>query len=129
MAVPSHLAPSKRSLWLWLLQRVSGVALIVLLLIHMIVLHYVDPHETIELFGLNSQAVTLRMQALLFIIVDNLLLVFVLFHGFNGVRNVAYDYINNDKWRRVVAALCFLAALALLVLALYAFIPMTLEGA
>jgi succinate dehydrogenase / fumarate reductase membrane anchor subunit len=128
MEVPAHLTGSRRSLWLWLFQRISGIALIVLLLVHMVVLHYVDPYQTVKILGLTSEGVTLRMQAFLFIIVDNLLLAFVLFHAFNGVRNVAYDYVNSDRWRRVVAALCLVAGVALLVLALVAFIPMTLEG-
>jgi len=128
MTTPAHLTGSRRSMWLWILQRVTGIALIILLFTHILVLHYVDPNETIELYTVSREGVKLRMQHLLFILVDNLLLGFVLFHGFNGVRNVAYDYVSDPRWRRVIAALCFLAGLFLFLFALYAFVPLMLEG-
>ncbi|MFQ6107495.1 MAG: hypothetical protein ACE5QF_07930 [Thermoplasmata archaeon] len=112
---------SRRSMWLWILQRVSGVALVVLLLIHLLVLHYINPHEAIVI-----SEVRIRLQGVLFVIVDNLLLGFVVFHAFNGVRNVAYDYTPDLRKRAAISMFLFTVALFLFIFAVWAFLPFML---
>lgn len=109
-------------MWLWILQRVTGFALVILLLIHLVVLHYVDPHAAIEI-----SEVKIRLQGLLFMIIDNLLLGFVLFHAFNGVRNVVYDYISSLKKRTAVSYILLIVAILLFVFTVYAFLPFMLR--
>ena len=118
MAAPTE---SRRSMWLWILQRVSGAALIVLLLIHLVVLHYMDPHAAIEV-----SEVEIRLQGLTFMLIDNLLLGFVMFHAFNGVRNVAYDYTSDPRWRAAISAALVITAIFLFVFAVWAFLPFML---
>lgn len=115
-----HPAPteSRRAMWLWILQRVSGAALVVLLLVHLVVMHFIDPHVAVEI-----AEVKIRLQGLLFMIIDNLLLGFVVFHAFNGVRNVVYDY-TSDPWKRTAVSVALLIfAISLFVFAVWAFLP------
>jgi succinate dehydrogenase / fumarate reductase membrane anchor subunit len=112
---------SKRSMWLWILQRVSGAALIVLLLIHMAVLHYMDPHDAIVI-----SEVKIRLQGLTFMIINNLLLGFVIFHAFNGMRNVVYDYTSDPRKRAAVSAVLVIVAIFLFAFAVWAFLPFML---
>jgi succinate dehydrogenase / fumarate reductase membrane anchor subunit len=108
-------------MWLWILQRVSGAALVVLLLVHLLVTHFIDPHVAVEI-----AEVKIRLQGLLFMIIDNLLLGFVLFHAFNGVRNVAYDY-TSDPWKRMAVSVALvIVAIFLFIFAVWAFLPFML---
>lgn len=77
----------KASLWAWIWQRISAVLLLVLVWIHFGIMHFVDPTASIT-FAHS----TLRLQSLLYVIVDSCLLVFGLFHGLNGLRNIILDY-------------------------------------
>ena len=59
--------------------------------------HYTDPETTIQVATIEA-----NLKETGFVIFDSLLLLFCLFHGLNGVRNVAYDYLNRDQHRRLV---------------------------
>ncbi len=118
-----QLQASRRSAWLWLLQRVTSVGLIVVLLFHMVVLHYVDPSEEITL--LDTKA---RLQQVLFIVVDSFLLAFALFHGLNGVRNVAYDYFPKPRTRKVISSVLVMVGLATLVWGAFVLFKLVFPG-
>lgn len=83
------------SFWPWLLQRVSAVGLIVLLPIHIIVNHLFNIAE-VESGALPGLVVfsdvAERLETPTYWVIDLLLLSFALYHGLNGVRNVAMDY-------------------------------------
>lgn len=85
---------------LWILQRASGLLLILLVGIHLGVQH--------SLFH-----VPLRRTVL--IGVDWLLLAVVLYHGLNGLRTVAYDYVHRRPAQCTVDLALWIAGLALLV--------------
>ncbi|MEE9116668.1 MAG: succinate dehydrogenase [Thermoplasmata archaeon] len=118
-----HIQASKRSFWLWFLQRVSSVGLIVVLLFHMVVLHYVDPSEVITLADTH-----VRLQSFLFIIVDSLLLGFGLFHGLNGVRNVAYDYFPKPGTRKVISNMLLIVGVIVFVWGAFVLVNLVLAG-
>lgn len=73
--------------WAWLAQRITAVALVVILGIHLWVTHFADIGNKIVFGG-----VAMRLQTALFMIVDFSLLAFALYHGLNGLRNVIFDY-------------------------------------
>jgi succinate dehydrogenase hydrophobic anchor subunit len=103
----------------WLLQRVTAVGLVVLLPIHIVINHLANISKVEEgiLPGLVVFSdVAERFESPAYWIVDVLLLSFVLFHGLNGVRNVAIDY-----GLRGVGAKVFTGALSLVGLAAFAF--------
>ncbi|MFQ5907888.1 MAG: hypothetical protein ACE5JE_03540 [Thermoplasmata archaeon] len=121
MATSNALGPDRWSFFLWVTQRISGIFLVILLLFHVIWLHYVDPASILTVGG-----VEIRLQALLFGITDTLLLGFVVFHGLNGVRSVLYDYVASPRRRRIGSGLLLVAGAILFGYGLWAFLPFVL---
>jgi succinate dehydrogenase / fumarate reductase membrane anchor subunit len=89
----------------------------------MVVLHYVDPSAEITLADTQ-----VRLQSFLFVLVDSLLLVFALFHGLNGVRNVAYDYFPKTGTRKVVSIVLLIVGVAVLVWGAFVLVNLVLAG-
>jgi succinate dehydrogenase hydrophobic anchor subunit len=83
---------------LWLLQRASGLALVPLAGLHVAVQHGLLP------FAFRRPVL---------ITVDWLLLAIVLYHGLNGVRTVAYDYVARPRAQRAVGRALWVAGIAL----------------
>ena len=88
---------SAPAFWSWLFQRITGTGLFFLIFAHMWINHYADPETTIQVATIEA-----NLKEVGFVIFDSLLLIFCLFHGLNGVRNVVYDYLNQDRHRRLV---------------------------
>lgn len=118
-----QLQASKMSARLWILQRVTSVGLIIVLLFHMVVLHYVDPSEEITLADTQ-----VRLQSFLFIVVDSFLLTFALFHGLNGVRNVAYDYFPKPRTRKLISYILLVVGVGTLVWGAFVLINLVFSG-
>ncbi|UCD92714.1 MAG: hypothetical protein JSV43_02015 [Methanobacteriota archaeon] len=105
-----ELKTSRRSFWLWFLQRVSSVGLIIVLLVHMLAWHYINPPE------LTHVEVSKRLgESIFFATVEALLIGFVMFHALNGVRNVVYDYFPKPGTRKIVSILLLVVGIALFV--------------
>lgn len=83
---------------LWILQRASGLLLVALAGVHLSVQHGLFP-------------VPFRPQVVLAI--DWCLLAVVLYHGLNGLRTVAYDYIGRPGAQRAVNWVLWTSGLAL----------------
>ena len=101
--------PAMRRLpvWLWLLQRVSGVLIAGLVVTHMVINHYVDASVVIDVAYVEAD---LRQVTL--VAVDSLLLLLGLFHGLTGLRNVLYDYVGGDGGRRLIDVACLASGLS-----------------
>lgn len=100
--------------WLWLFQRISAWLILPAVFIHMIILHFVNPNDIIEV---GDSA--LRLKGFLFLIVDSFLLYAGLFHGFNGIRNIVYDYVSKESNRKAAAGLIAAAGIAVLAYGMY----------
>lgn len=91
--------------WAWLLQRVTAVGLVFLLGIHIVIDHLanIGKVESHALPGLVSFSnVAGRFHTPAYWVVNVLLLSFALYHGLNGVRNVAMDYGLRGAGEKVV---------------------------
>jgi succinate dehydrogenase / fumarate reductase membrane anchor subunit len=99
------------------------VGLIVVLLFHMVVLHYVDPSEHITLADTQ-----VRLRSILFIIVDSFLLGFGLFHGLNGVRSVAYDYFPKPGTRKLISYVLLVTGVIVFVWGAFVLVNLVLAG-
>lgn len=77
---------SRGGMWLWLLQRVTAVILLLGLAAHIIVTH------SLNLGELSYDNVAGRLAMGFFVVVDFSLLGAGLFHGLNGIRMVLLDY-------------------------------------
>jgi succinate dehydrogenase hydrophobic anchor subunit len=109
--------------WPWFLQRVTGAGLIVLLLIHVIVNHYFNISEAQKhiLPGLVVFSdVADRFKTAGYWVIDVFLLSFVLYHGLNGIRNIALDYGARGAIERVVTAVLLAIGVAAFIFGIFA---------
>ncbi len=100
----------------WFLQRLSGLVLVVLLLVHFAVLHGGDGVVTYE-------KVASRLATPAWKTFDLLFLVLGIFHGMNGLLMVIRDYATAGWKRGALYAAVVVAALAALVLGCLTVIP------
>jgi succinate dehydrogenase membrane anchor subunit len=129
---PARERRSTRSFWPWFLQRLTGVVLVVLMFIHIGVNHFGNLGKDLSKGGerngdlIRFQDVAYRLDHVaitwLWWIVDISLLAFVLFHGFNGIRNIAIDMGITGRTERVVTGFLTLVALVGLVFGIMALI-------
>jgi len=104
----------------WYYMRLSGVALFVLALTHFSVQHFMtDPKDQTAAWIFNDAWNNALRRGL-----DWLMLVFVLSHGFLGVRTVTMDYIKGGKRILVLSALYLLG---LVVFAMGTIVVMTVS--
>ena len=74
----------------WFLQRVTGAALLVLLILHFWVEHFTAEVRT---GGLTFEVVQRRFfENRWFVAVDIAFLIIALYHGLNGLRNIILDF-------------------------------------
>jgi succinate dehydrogenase cytochrome b556 subunit len=73
-------------MWLWLLQRVSAVILLVSLITHLVATHLLNIGK------LSYDNIAQRLMSGFFISMDILLLAAAIFHALNGTRMVLLDY-------------------------------------
>jgi succinate dehydrogenase / fumarate reductase membrane anchor subunit len=77
----------------WLFQRVSGVFLFLLVLVHFTLTHFMGYEKR-----LYDQVID-RMNNPLWKTFDLVLLFLALYHGLYGVWSVVGDYVTKDSWR------------------------------
>ncbi len=104
----------------WLLQRISAAFLIVLLIIHFWVGHYANFGAPITFAG-----VQMRLQNTVFVILDSMLLVSVVFHGLNGVRNIMLDYPFLLPLNRYVSLILLILGAVTIIFGIYSLYPFT----
>ncbi len=81
----------------FLLMRLSGIALLVLAVGHMLIQHVLNSSGNLTLQFVAGQWNSWGWKAY-----DILLLAFAIPHGVNGLRNVLEDYIHNEGTMRVI---------------------------
>jgi succinate dehydrogenase / fumarate reductase, membrane anchor subunit len=92
----------------WYLIRLTGIGLFILALAHYIVVHFVfDPAYQ------DAQWVTVRWANMAQRTIDWLMLVFVLFHAFMGMRTVIGDYTSGGVRSALMIVLYLLGLLLL----------------
>lgn len=74
-------------MWAWLLQRITGVALVFYLFLHIWVISFSAVGDK----GLDFDRALALLQTPFFIALDLLLLAAVLYHALNGIRILAFD--------------------------------------
>lgn len=89
---------------LFQIQRVSAVALLVFMTIHMIVVHYPP-------FHIDFSIILQRMANPVWKVIDILFLVTVLAHAIAGVYAVATDYEAVAKYKTVLVVIAWLVGL------------------
>ncbi len=101
--------------WLWFAQRFTGIALLLLLGLHVWAGHFanmaaVKAGSLPDLVAFSN--VETRLQALGFIVLDFALLAVVLWHGLNGMRTVITDFGITGGGRTTVSVILWIIGVA-----------------
>lgn len=92
----------------WLLQRISGIVLILLLLGHFAITHYFPGGEV------TYEKVVLRLSQPFWKFLNLTFLVLCLYHGLNGSWSVLEDYLERGWLRITLFGVLMIGGLALL---------------
>ena len=120
--LPKH--QSSSALW-WVLQRISGFFVFLLVFFHMIVNHYLtalmntDAYPELQNGIASFQAVQWKMQNPLYFWISILFVIFLMIHALNGFRMVVLDVATGHTFRTVVAILLLIIGVLVI---FYAFI-------
>ena len=107
-----RLAPAQGTI-AWLLQRVTSYGLVVFLAVHMWFNYYADLSTGNRL---TFEIVQRRFELfpVIYALNDIGLLTCAIFHGMNGVRNVAYDVFTNSALRKTITVILIIVSLVAL---------------
>ncbi len=118
--------PGGFELFSWYFFRVSGVALLVLAVFHVIIMHVINTVDEID-----HAFIVDRWSSPFWQVYDFLLLTLALLHGVNGARVSIDDYVRSSGWRVVAYSALSLITLIFMVLgalALVTFDPSQFES-
>lgn len=93
--------------YLWLFMRLSGVAMLILAVGHMVIQHILNSSTTLTLSFVAAQWSSWGWKAF-----DIALLWMAIPHGIRGLFNILTEYIHGGAARRVIAALLTLFVVA-----------------
>jgi len=120
--LPKH--QSSSALW-WVLQRISGFFVFLLVFFHMIVNHYLtalmntDAVPELQKGIASFEAVQWKMQNPLYFWISILFVIFLMIHALNGFRMVMLDVATGHTFRKILAILLLLIGVLVII---YAFI-------
>jgi succinate dehydrogenase / fumarate reductase membrane anchor subunit len=103
--------------YLWLFMRLSGVAMLVLAVGHMVIQHILNSSANLTLEFVAAQWSSWGWKAF-----DILLLWMAIPHGIRGLFNILSDYIHNPGARRILSILLGLFVVATVIWATIAMI-------
>jgi succinate dehydrogenase / fumarate reductase membrane anchor subunit len=87
----------------WYLQRITGAALLVLLIMHFWVEHFT---AEVRHQGLTFEVIQRRFfNNPWFVAIDITFLIIALYHGLNGIRNIIFDFGRVTKWFRIAVTI------------------------
>jgi succinate dehydrogenase membrane anchor subunit len=99
-------------LWMWLFMRISGLALMVLALGHLVVMHLMGTGAERIDFGF----VAVRWASPFWRTWDWMLLMLALVHGINGLRTITLDYVRSAAIRFAITISSYVIGFTLMVL-------------
>lgn len=110
--------------WAWFFQRLSAVLLIVFLAIHLFASHFMGVgEETGEEPLLTFEEVSIRLDQLLYVVVDYGMLSMVLLHGLNGLRTVLFDFDMFVRRKKVIDVTLWVVGIATLLWGIVILLP------
>ncbi|MBX7041297.1 MAG: succinate dehydrogenase, cytochrome b556 subunit [Ignavibacteria bacterium] len=93
--------------WAWILHRITGIALIAYLFLHIYSLSPLTQGEA----AFNAKMATFASP--LFMVIEWLLFAFVLFHSLNGIRIVIVDWADGAKYHKQLYRLSWVLGIIL----------------
>ena len=101
----------------WFYQRITGIFLFVILLLHFTIMHFAGTGDV------TFDVIKDRLADPYWKMLDLSFVVFALYHGLNGIWMAIQDYIHSEGWRTVIYTLLVLLGLFLFFLAAVTLIP------
>jgi succinate dehydrogenase / fumarate reductase, membrane anchor subunit len=92
----------------WFFQRLTGIVLVPILLVHLLTMHRYHEH------GLAWQDVTRLLANPYWKVLEIVFLALALYHALNGLYGVIQDYVKRPGWRMTIFGLCVLGGVTLL---------------
>jgi succinate dehydrogenase hydrophobic anchor subunit len=109
------LESSRGGMWPWLGQRITAVLVIVTIMIHLVLTHY------IAIGHLSYANIGDRLAGGAVVVNDIVLLVAVVFHGLNGLRMVVLDWgLSSSGGRRIFDVVLWVVGIAGIVYGIWA---------
>jgi succinate dehydrogenase / fumarate reductase membrane anchor subunit len=106
-------------LWWWYFMRVSGLLLVVLALGHLTITHIINNVEVINYAFVADRWANPRT-GVLWRLWDLTMINLAVLHGFNGLRQVAWEFVTRAGARKLVGTLIWSACIALIGIGSYA---------
>jgi succinate dehydrogenase / fumarate reductase membrane anchor subunit len=97
----------------WLFQRITGILLIAGLILHFVIMHFSGSQEITYAF------VVKRLSNPWWKTFDIAFLLTAIFHGYNGFRGLALEYVSSEPLLRLSQAVILLFAAALTFAGIY----------
>jgi succinate dehydrogenase / fumarate reductase membrane anchor subunit len=97
----------------WFFMRVSGLALVVLALVHWTIMHFMN-RLSVE----NSQWIVARYQNVFWPTFDAVMLLFAMLHGTNGTRMLIDDFIRGRTANMLAKGILYTVSFVFIVLGL-----------
>jgi len=104
---------AKQGFWPWVLQRLTGLILVVGLAVHFWVLHFAIERPV------TFDKVLERLRYPGWVLFDLLLLVAAIYHGLNGLWAIILDYAPNDLSKRVVGLVLWIVGIVTLLIGVH----------
>ena len=117
-ASPDRNSGTRAGWWAWFLQRLTGVALVGYLFLHILVISIVQAGED----AFNS--VLIVLQKPFFVVLDLFLIAAVVYHGLNGVRVLLFDLGIGLKHQAGMFWICMVLTTIITVVAGYFSLPL-----
>ncbi len=106
-------------LWWWYFMRVSGLLLVFLALGHLFITHILNNVEVINYHFVSSRWAN-PQTGVIWRLWDLTMINLAVLHGFNGVREVLYEYIASNRARIMVSTIIWSSAVGLIAIGSYA---------
>lgn len=105
----------------WFYQRITGIFLFIILLLHFSIMHFAGGGEV------TYERVLNRLADPYWKMLDLSFVVFALYHGLNGIWMSIQDYIRSEGWRATIYTILVLTGVFLFFLAAVTLIPFGLK--
>ena len=117
-----RLSGSRAGWWAWLLQRVTGLGLVIYLFLHIGVI------STVQLGADTFDDVLAVLQTPFFVVLDLMLATAILYHGLNGIRVVLIDLGIGIKRQVELFWACLVLTTLTMVAVTYFSLPLIARG-
>lgn len=120
----------KGGTWSWFFQRLSGAVLVLLIMLHLLFTRILEDPYFLGLGGqflgiqggAGIEVVTQRLAQAGYITVDILLIIFVIYHAFNGLRMILNDLFDSESIQKTISWILIIVGSIIVIVGTYVLI-------